>query len=269
MPLTSVRPRDPRIAEYASLTDPELIRSRGLFVAEGRLVVTRVLRDPRYAVRSLLLSDAALRALGPCLDGLAPAVPVYLAPAADFGRITGVNVHRGCLALVERPPALGPADLVAVARTIVVLEAVANADNVGSVFRNALALGGDGILLSPTCCDPLYRKAIRTSMGAVLSLPFARVDPWPDGLEALAARGFTVAALTPHGSAMSIEAFAAARPPGRLALLLGAEGSGLTTAATGRAAYLVRIPMREGVDSLNLAVAAAIALHRLGTSSIG
>jgi tRNA G18 (ribose-2'-O)-methylase SpoU len=269
MPPTRIHLDDPRIADYASLTDPELLRSRGLFVAEGRMVVARVLDDPRYMVRSLLLNEAAFVALGPWLNGLDPEVTVYLAPAADFAQITGVNVHRGCLALVERPPALRPAGVLTDARTVVVLEAVANADNVGSIFRNTLALGGDGILLSPTCCDPLYRKAVRTSMGATLSVPFARVDNWPAGLDALSASGFVVAALTPDASAMTLDAFVAARPPGRLALLLGAEGAGLTASAAERAAYAVRIPMRDGVDSLNLAVAAAIALHRLAPAPVG
>jgi tRNA G18 (ribose-2'-O)-methylase SpoU len=268
MPPTRLRVPDPRVEEYANLTDSELVRSRGLFVAEGRLVLARVLRDPRYVVRSLLLSDAAYRALGAAIERLDPTVPVYLAPAGDFARITGVNLHRGCLALVERPRAVAPAELLDQARTIVVLEAVANADNIGSAFRNVLALGGDGVLLSPTCCDPFYRKAVRTSMGATLSVPFARVDEWPDGLDALEARGFTVAALTPHGPAMTLDAFVAARPPGRVALVLGAEGTGLTASTAGWATHTVRIPMREGVDSLNVAVAVAIALHRLGTTAV-
>jgi tRNA G18 (ribose-2'-O)-methylase SpoU len=265
---TRLRVPDPRVEQYANLTDAELVRSRGLFVAEGRLIVARVLGDPRYIVRSLLLNDAAYRALGSAIERLDPAVAVYLVPARDFAEITGVNIHRGCLALVERPPALAPAELLDTARTIVVLEAVANADNIGSVFRNAFALGGDGVLLSPTCCDPFYRKAVRTSMGATLSVPFARVDEWPDGLDALEARGFTVAALTPHGPAMTLDAFAAARPPGRVALVFGSEGMGLTASAAGRATQMVRIPMRDGVDSLNVAAAAAIALHRLGTAAI-
>jgi tRNA G18 (ribose-2'-O)-methylase SpoU len=136
------------------------------------------------------------------------------------------------------------------------------------VFRTALALGGDGVLLSPTCCDPFYRKAVRTSMGATLSVPFARVDEWPDGLDALGARGFTVVAFTPAGPAATLDAFIAGRPPGRVALVFGAEGTGLTACAAGRAAHTVRIPMRQGVDSLNVAVAAAIALHRLGTTAL-
>jgi tRNA G18 (ribose-2'-O)-methylase SpoU len=264
VPLIRVRlPGDPRLAEYAGLTDPELIRSHGLFAAEGRLVVARVLADPRYVVRSVLVSEAACRALGPLLDSLGQDVPVYLAPAADFVRITGVDIHRGCLALVERPAPLSPARLIAAAGTLVVLEAVANADNVGSIFRSTLALGGDGVLLSPTCCDPLYRKAIRTSMGATLSVPFARADVWPDGLDAVAEAGFTLVALTPDSAAMTIDAFAATRPQGPLALLVGVEGSGLSTHVLERAACRVRVPMRRGIDSLNVAVAAAIALHRL------
>ena len=253
-------PADPRVAEYCRIADGELIRSRGLFVAEGRLLVERVIRaDPRR-VRSLLLGDAAFRALAPVLGLLEPAVPVYRCSLDELLAITGFNIHRGCLALVERPAARQVSDLVSRARVLVVLEAVANADNVGGVFRNAAAFAVDGVVLSPTCCDPLYRKALRTSMGAALRVPFAREGRWPAGLEALRAGGFTLVALTPRAS-QDLEQLADERLE-RLAWLVGSEGSGLSPGVEAMADRAVRIPMLDGVDSLNLAVATGIALSR-------
>jgi tRNA G18 (ribose-2'-O)-methylase SpoU len=174
-------------------------------------------------------------------------------------------VHRGCLALVHRPPSVPIDEVISRARTLVVLEAVSNADNVGGVFRNAAAFGADGVLLSPTCCDPLYRKAIRTSMGAALRVPFARADgeDWPGVLTRVRAAGFTVVALTPREPSETLDAFTARPRPGRVALIVGTEGAGLTTAAESTADYRVRIPIGDEVDSLNVAVAAGIALYRL------
>jgi tRNA G18 (ribose-2'-O)-methylase SpoU len=262
MPVVRVdEPTDPRLADFAHLTDAELLRSRQLFVAEGRLVVERVLAEPALTVRSVLLSEGALRALGPALTRLPPATPIYTTPLEHFLSITGFNIHRGCLALVERPPARSADALAARARTLVVLEAVTNADNVGGVFRNAAAFAADAVLLSPTCCDPLYRKAVRTSMAATLQVPFARLERWPEGLSVLKANGFTLVALTPRGGAMPIDALAAT--PDRIALLVGTEGAGLSEAAESMADHCVRIPIAPRVDSLNLAVAAGIALSRL------
>src|SRR5689334_21417510 len=155
-------PDDPRIADYASVPDAELVRRHGLFVAEGRLVVRRLIEEGRYRVRSMLLSEAALRGLRPIVTRVD--APIYVCDNESLRRITGYNVHRGCLALAERPEPMPARDVLAAARMVVVLEAVANPDNVGGVFRNAAAFGFDGVLLNPTCCDPLYRKAIRTSM---------------------------------------------------------------------------------------------------------
>jgi tRNA G18 (ribose-2'-O)-methylase SpoU len=264
--ITLTTPDDPRTADYAHLSDPALARRQRLFVAEGRLVVRRALQDGRFVFRSLLLSEAARQQLEPELQTLDPTVPIYLAPATDFAHITGVNIHRGCLALLERPQSASVAEVLRTSRTVVVLEGVANADNVGGVFRNVRALGGDGVLLSPNCCDPLYRKAIRTSMGAALTVPFARCSRWPEDLLNLSDFGFTTVALSPDSSAMSLDEFLAVQTYsriGRLALMIGTEGEGLSDAASTRAAFRVRIPMRAGVDSLNLAVAAGIALHRL------
>jgi tRNA G18 (ribose-2'-O)-methylase SpoU len=257
---------DPRVGDYRDVADPDLVRGRGLFVAEGRLVVGRVIQDGRYAVRSVLVSDAARRSLGAPLEAVASASPVFVCDGRDFLGITGHDFHRGCLALVERPAPLVLDDVLASARAIVVLDAVGNADNVGGVFRNAAAFGVDAVLLGPACCDPLYRKAIRTSIGATLGVPFVRLDGWPHALPAIRSAGFAIVALTPREPSEAIDLFAARPRPQRVALLVGAEGPGLTPALEAAADYRVRVPIRPEVDSLNLAVATGIALHRLRMS---
>jgi tRNA G18 (ribose-2'-O)-methylase SpoU len=254
---------DPRVADYRDLSASDSIRARGLFVAEGRLVVERLIADRRYGVRSLLLSPAAAAALVMSLTKLDADVPVYVCAVRHFLGITGFDIHRGCLALVERPPQLNALDIVTHADLIVVLERVANADNVGGVFRNAAAFGAAAVLLSPGCCDPLYRKAIRTSMAASLKVPFAWADDWPGALSALKSLGFTLLALTPREPALSLDEFVQRPRAGRVALLVGAEGAGLTAPVEAAADWRVRIPIAADVDSLNLSVAAGIALSRL------
>jgi len=254
---------DTRLDPFRHLRDADLLRAHGLFVAEGRLVVERVLADPRFVFEALLLNRASLEALRHALPGRIGGAAVFECPTQAFESITGFNIHRGCLAVVRRLPAIPWQEAVVCARLILVLEGVTNADNVGAVFRNAAAFGAGAVLLSPTCCDPLYRKAIRTSMGHVLRVPFARVEPWPDAVIDLRTAGFTVAALSPHETAITLDAFAAAHRSEPLALLVGAEGSGLTDAAARIADLRVRIPMAPGIDSLNLAVATGIALSRL------
>ncbi len=256
-------PADPRVAEYRDVPEPELLRARGLFVAEGRLVVERLILERRFTVRSLLLSESARAALEDPISHLDPAVPIYVCAVEDFASLTGFNIHRGCLALAERLPETSQDDVVGNARLVVVLEDVANADNVGGVFRNAAAFGADAVLLSPSSCDPLYRKAIRTSMAATLRLPFARIELWPGGLAALRHRGFSIVALTPRSPSESLDAFASGPLPDRVALLVGSEASGLTEEVEAIADRRVRIPIRPDVDSLNLAVATGIALSRL------
>jgi tRNA G18 (ribose-2'-O)-methylase SpoU len=259
---------DPRLAGYRELAEPELVRERGLFVAEGRLVVERVIRQG-FTVQSLLLNAAAHAALEPLISALGQDTPIFIAEAEQFQRLTGHDFHRGCLALVERPKPRSVAELASGARLIVVLEGVSNPDNVGGVFRNAAAFGVDAVLLSPTTSDPLYRKAIRTSMAQTLRVPFARLGaereraPWPDALAELGEHGFTLVALSPREPARDIDGFVHARRPERLALLVGTEGAGLSEQAEARAEQRVRIPIRRDVDSLNLAVAVGIALHRL------
>jgi tRNA G18 (ribose-2'-O)-methylase SpoU len=244
-----------------------LVRSRGLFVAEGRLVVTRVVTDHRFRVHSLLLSDAAHRALEPALGTLPATIPIFVCDGSQLARITGVDFHRGCLGLIERRRATPLTDLLAGARTLVVLEGVANPDNLGGVFRNAAAFGADAVILSAACCDPLYRKAIRTSMGAALRVPFARVEEWRKALDDIRTAGFSIAALIPRAGGETLDEFVARGRPDRVALLVGAEGTGLSDDAEAAADHRVRIPIREDVDSLNLVVAAGIALSRLSTAA--
>ena len=258
--------RDARLADYAGVREPALLLTRGLLIAEGRFVVRRLLDAGRIRLRSLLLNDAALKGLGDLLETVAPSVDVYVGAPDVITAATGFNMHHGCLALAERPAEISLEAVLATSRLVVVLERVVDADNVGSVFRSAEAFGVDAVLLSPGCCDPLYRKAIRTSSGAALVVPFAAAASWPAALDGLRTAGFTIAAMTPDRDAMDIGEFvgtAAAR--GRIAVLLGTEGQGLTAEALARADVRLRIPMSSSgaLDSLNIATAAGIALHRL------
>ncbi len=259
-PQRIVRADDERIAAFQAVADPELVRRRGQFIAEGRLVVRRVIEDARYRVRSVLVNDAALTQMSDALTRLDGDAPVYVCDTRVLVNATGYNLHRGCLAIVDRPTTPSLEDVIAGGRTLVVLEAVANADNVGAIFRNAAAFGADAVVLSPRCCDPYYRKAVRTSMGAVMQVPFAFAEPWPDAIEIVRREGFTLAALTPRSPAVSLDGFARTLPR-RVALLLGAEGDGLSRAAESMADVRVRIPITDAVDSLNVATAAAVALY--------
>ena len=264
---------DPRIASYARVGDPAWLHDRGLFVAEGRLVVRRLFELQRYAVESVLVAPAALQSLR---DALPEAATVYVAEQHVLNSITGINFHRGCLALAHRPdvddvvsPFSGGVDRVvspfrgvSPGHHLIALEGIGNPDNVGGIFRNAAAFGVDAVLLDPASGDPLYRKAIRTSMGAALSLPFVRLEPWPDALKELADQGFRVLALTPRAGATTLDEIAQ-RPPDRWVLLAGAEGPGLSDAALATAEVHIRIPTTAAIDSLNVTVAVGIALSRL------
>jgi len=249
---------DPRLAVYRNVSDAELLRRRNYFVAEGRLVVGRLL-ESGHQVESVLVNDASFRALQAGLSRVAQEVPIYVCDTHDFAAITGFNLHRGCLALAQRPPACPLADLTAGADLILALEAVSDPDNIGSAFRNAAAFGAS-VLLSEVCCDPLYRKAVRTSMGSVLRVPYARAGDWPSDLRALKREGFTVVALTPRDDAMELHR-CARRVNQRIAVLVGSEGPGLSSEAEALADVRARIPMSREVDSLNLATATGIALH--------
>jgi tRNA G18 (ribose-2'-O)-methylase SpoU len=256
---------DPRAEAFRIVREADLLRERGLFVAEGRLVVRRMLEDDRFAVESVLVNDAALRDIADALARLDAAVPVFVCPTEAFRALVGFDLHRGCVALVRRPAAAPVDALIAAARTLVVLDAVANPDNVGGIFRNAAAFGADGVVLSPAAGDPLYRKAIRTSMGAALQVPFARCaeSDWPDAIARARASGFTIVALTPREPSETLDAFAERWRPSKLALVVGSEGSGLSPDAESAADCRVRIPITNRVDSLNVAVAVGIVLARL------
>jgi tRNA G18 (ribose-2'-O)-methylase SpoU len=232
-------------------------------VAEGRLVVTRLLTASALETRSVLVTDSAYAAVRDALDARAD-VPVYLVSQSVMNGITGFNLHRGCLALGVRPPARHWRELLTDAHRLVVLERVGNADNVGSVFRNGTAFGVDGVLLGPACADPLYRKAIRTSMGAALAMPFAHAGGWPDTLREVRERGWLVIGLTPDAGASTIGEVAAAARERCCAVLLGHEGEGLSAGALDACDHRARIPIASGVDSLNVATAAAVALYEIG-----
>jgi tRNA G18 (ribose-2'-O)-methylase SpoU len=250
---------DPRIADYAQVGDPGWLRDRGFFVAEGRLVVRRLLEGGRFPLHSILLTPAALRSFGAKLEIDAP---VYVAGQDVLDGIAGFNFHRGCVALARRPTDEHSSERFFAANLLLAIEGVGNPDNVGGLFRVAAAFGVNGVLLDPTTGDPFYRKAVRTSMGAVLNLPFARATPWPDVLDHFRKAGFTIVALTPAPDARLLSNFAA-KKHAALLLMVGSEGTGLSQPAQAAADVRVRIPIAEGVDSLNVAVAAGIALSRL------
>jgi tRNA G18 (ribose-2'-O)-methylase SpoU len=263
-------PVDPRVADYMTLTDVAL-RTRfeppeGLFIAEGELVIRRVVRAG-YRLRSLLVSPKMLAA-SPDLAEMVGDAPVYVASPAVLQALTGFHVHRGALASVGRRALPAAADLIASAERLVVLEDVTSHTNLGAVFRCAAALGMDAVLLNPGCADPLYRRSVRVSMGEVLVMPYARLEPWPGMLDALRDAGFTLLALTPDAAAEPLDRVGA-EVGGRLAVLLGTEGQGLSEPALAAAHRRVRIPMARGVDSLNVAAAAAVAFWELGRRPAG
>lgn len=263
MPILSIDDiDDPRIAAYRNVPDRELLERCGLFVAEGRLVVRRLLTTSPLRARSVMVTEAARSSLSDILP--ADSLPICVVSQAVMNEVTGFDLHRGCLAIGERP---APADwraLAARVRRVVILERVGNADNVGAIFRNAMAFGVDAVLLGPDCVDPLYRKAIRTSMAATLMLPFARIEPWPDGLRMLRDQGCATIALTPaYGAAGLREVASCVTTHTSWAVVLGHEGDGLTPAAMEACEYRARIPIIPSVDSLNVATAAAIALYQM------
>lgn len=258
---------DPRLADYAGLTDMRLRISvesaHGLFVAEGEKVVRRALHAG-YPPRSLLVTERRLAGLSDLLG--AWAAPAYVVPDEVARAVTGFHVHRGVLAAMARRPGRPVAEVLAGTRRVLVLEDIVDHGNVGGIFRCAAALGVSAVILSPRCADPLYRRAVKVSMGAVFAVPYARMTDWYGGLAQLRAAGFRLLALTPDQSATPITA---ATMPGRAALMLGTEGDGLSSRWRHEADEAVCIPMSPGamaagVDSLNVVAAAAIACHRLG-----
>jgi tRNA G18 (ribose-2'-O)-methylase SpoU len=253
---------DPRVADYSRVGDPAWLRDRGLFVAEGRLVVRRLIEVGRFDIESILTTSTALKTLGDRVDTLE--CPVYVITPAALESLTGFDFHRGCLALARRPLAEPPLDSLSAAHRVLALEGVNNPDNVGGLFRVAAAFDAGGVLLDQSSGDPFYRKAMRTSMGAALRVPFVRARSWPNELARFRDRGFQIVALTPMVSAMPLPAFAAAASTDdRLVVMVGAEGAGLTPSAMDAADVQVRIPITEQVESLNVVVAAGIALASL------
>ena len=252
---------DSRLADYVGLTDVHLRRSleaaEGLFIAEGEKVIRRAIAAG-YPVRSMLVARDKLATIADIAAGVAG--PLYVLPAEAAEQLTGYRVHRGALASMRRLPMPPAADVVAGARRIVVLEDVMDHANVGAVFRCAAALGFDAVLLAPRCADPLYRRAVKVSMGAVFALPYGRMADWRYGLAWLRSAGFRLLALTPDPAAIPIGQVS---PDGKVALLIGSEGDGLSARWLAAADDAVRIPMSRGVDSLNVASAAAIACYLL------
>ena len=258
-------PSDPRIHDYRDLDDSRLRLRQGTFIAESRTVVRRLIESRRFRVRSVLLTPPALEPLRDVLETARPAPRILVARHELIRSVAGFPFHRGCLAVGERGEST-PADaLIAPAgpRLLVLLDQVTNPDNVGGVFRNALAFGADGVLLSAGSVDPLYRKTIRVSVGGSLYLPFARLPDWAAGLARLKAAGYTVIALTPGDGALDLADLGTRGPRSRVALVVGSEGDGLGEATRAAADLSVRIRMRPGVDSLNVATATGIALHHL------
>ncbi len=265
---------DPRLADYRALTDVSLRRriepEQGIFIAEGELVIRRALRAG-YPMRSALMTQRWLSAM---VDGGALAelvaevdVPLYVGSEELLESVTGFHVHRGALAAMGRLAPMGVGELVQRLPTrarIVVLEDVNSHTNLGAIFRCAAGLGMDAVLLSPSCTDPLYRRSVRVSMGEVFAIPYARFDSWPSGLRDITDAGFHTLALTPDPNADSIDEITDMRDVDRIALLFGAEGPGLSKSVMGSATRSVRIPMSNGVDSLNVAAAAAVACYAVG-----
>jgi tRNA G18 (ribose-2'-O)-methylase SpoU len=275
--------KDPRVLDYRDQKDAWLrVQAAagegrvstglpdGLFMAEGLLVVEQVLRSS-HTVRSILGTPTRLTALEDLAGAIPADIPVYVAEQAVLDGIAGFSIHRGLLACAQAAPAPPLDELLAQTTTLVVLEDLSNHDNVGGIFRNVAGLGGvnAAVLLTPRTCDPLYRKAIRVSMGHVLRVPFGRSTDWPSDLDRVKRAGFVTIALTPSPEAAELSSAAGlgGRGPNggsrRIALLLGAEGPGLSAEAFSRADLVARIPMASGVDSLNVAVVCALALDRL------
>ena len=253
---------DSRLADYRSLTDVALRRrlepETGLYMAEGAKVIARALAAG-HRPRSLLVSERWLDSVESLVDSQ---IPIYVAPAALLESVTGYDVHRGALAAMQRPELASVADIVKDARLVVVLDGIVDHTNVGAVFRSAAGLGADAVLVSPTCADPLYRRSVKVSMGTVFQVPWTRIEPWPEGLGELREAGFTIAALALADDAVALGDFADEGHE-RLALVMGAEGDGLSHAALVAAEQVVTIPMAGAVDSLNVAAASAVAMWEL------
>ncbi|WP_421741760.1 TrmH family RNA methyltransferase [Cellulomonas sp.] len=257
-------PSDPRLSDYFDLTDVKLRRviepAEGLYMAESSKVITRAL-EVGHRPRSLLMTEKWLPALGALIDEAEQRfgpLPVYVGSDAVVEQLTGFHLHRGALAAMHRPATPSLVELVSGKTRIAVLDGLVDHTNVGAVLRSAAALGVEGVVLSPDCADPLYRRSVRVSMGAALTLPYARAGSWSDDLQLLRSEGFTLAALALRDDSVDLADFARALPD-RVAWMLGSEGHGLSASALAAADVVVRIPMELGIDSLNVAAASAVA----------
>jgi len=258
-PIPITDPADPRIAAYRDIRERDLVGRQGLFVAEGKVVLNVLLAERRFAPQSILVLANRLAGLEQLLSHAPPDVPIYVARQEVMDAIAGFHLHRGVLAIAHRREPQPPEHLLSKlgARAMVlVLVGIANHDNLGAIFRNAAAFGADAVLIDNSCCDPLYRKAIRVSVGAVLKTPYAVFDSTDAMLSALIGLGFGVVALSPGGR----EPLRSARRGERMALVLGTEGEGLPAHLLEKF-DTVRIEMAPGFDSLNVAAASAVALH--------
>ncbi|MCS5719413.1 RNA methyltransferase [Herbiconiux sp. CPCC 205763] len=260
--LDKARLEHPELSDYADLTDVALRRilepAGGLYLAESSKVIERAVAAG-HRPRSVLLQEKWLPDLAWVAERF-PEVPVFVASDEQLERLTGFQMHRGALASMHRPALPDPRELLAGARTVVVLEDIVDHTNVGAAFRSAAGLGADAVLISPRCADPLYRRSVRVSMGTVLQVPWTRIGEWKDAAPMLHEAGFTIAALALGEDSVSLPEFAAALPE-RVAIVLGTEGDGLSRRALAAADVRVEIPMLHGVDSLNVASASAVALY--------
>jgi len=254
----------PDLSDYSRLTDVALRRvsepAGGLYIAESPKVIARALAAG-HRPRSLLVQEQWLPDAERLLQDW-PDVPVYVGESRVLEKLTGYNLHRGALAAIHRPALPSVSELIAGARRIVILEDIVDHTNVGAIFRSVAGLGADAVLITPRCADPLYRRSVRVSMGTVLQVPWTRLPEWSEATPLLQDAGFHLAALALSDEAVSLDRFAASAPE-RVALVLGAEGDGLSTHALAAADTVVTIPMLHGVDSLNVASASAVALYAL------
>ncbi|MGA0599511.1 TrmH family RNA methyltransferase [Caulobacter sp. KR2-114] len=256
-------PDDPRVAAFRDIRERDLVGRQGRFIAEGEVVLRNLARSPRHRTVALLIAAQRLPSQADLIARFAEETPVYAAGQAVMDAIVGFPIHRGLLALGERAPEPSAAEALAALEgqpdaLVLALFGIANHDNMGGLFRNAAAFGADLVLLDPTCCDPLYRKALRVSVGGALLVPSTRLAPGEDSVALLRGAGFQPLALSPMGR----ERLSDLTPPRRAALLLGAEGPGLPAELIARADS-VRIPMAGGFDSLNVATTSGIVLHHL------
>lgn len=259
-------PTDPRLAPYLGLRDPaqrrDLEAATGLFVAEGWKAVSRLLTSGLVA-RSVVVAAPRQDRIPDELPEPATDVPLHVVERGVLDGVAGFAVHRGVLALAERPAPRPWQDVAAGARRLLVVEGVNDQANLGSLFRSAAGLGAGAVLLCPRACDPFYRRTVRVSLGASFLVPSARVEPWPAALHELAAAGWAVVALDPAAPDALVDVGPLLRSAPRVAVLVGSEGDGLTPAALAAATHRLGIPMAPDTDSLNVTVAAAIALWAL------